>query len=300
MPPTNIEGSSTGTNPAIPTMNPFTTPQGYPTYPQYMTPSHPTSTPSHWRYQELALDYYAPLPMTSAPIPSLAFDKTPFPSPLLPATNVLSHLESLETGQTVTTAPMSLTQSQSKDEEDRGEMNPPTLSSAKPFRTAHRLTLLTPEGSTTSGTSSSRSTETYLDHTESRPGNSGVPTSRPEPAGITQMEGRTWSTSWPRTGELPSTSELPPVERLWPGSMPIVTEAYTPHTQGYRGQIYDPEPTTSSTSYSTSFYDLLDFKGTTPTWTVPPTNPFEGFWYNPRTFGIGFQPSQNAEDFFHP
>ncbi|PBK88310.1 hypothetical protein ARMGADRAFT_1084638 [Armillaria gallica] len=134
-------------------------------------------------------------------------------------------------------------------------MSPDPLSDEEDFRTP-RVSLIpspiqnyqgrapsTRGGATTSGTSSSRSTETYSVPMPSKPGNSGWLTSKPKQESPSETApGNTWSTSSPYTEGIHSILDAPPTWTSLLASMPIATAAYTPHIWGWNDTIYDPAP----------------------------------------------------------
>ncbi len=172
-----------------------------------------------------------------------------------------------------------------------------TRSSMNPFHGKAQMIHSILMGSTTSGMSSNKSTETFSGPIESPHGNYNKLTSRPGPSGPTSTHRRTWSFTSPLIEGTPLEATHPPPTSS-PRYMPIGTESYTPHIWGYNIPTYIPELQRNSASYGGTSYDWPAYRETAPTWMVPLMNPFEGFIHNERTFGKGFRASQNAEDFF--
>ncbi len=263
--------------------------------PSSSMPPPPNLQGRHWTYREVIPGYYAPNPRTEDPILLLLFDEVQYPS--------LPHHDTDSPAHPSTSGPMSSTpvtapQSLNEDIVSNKGMGHLTLSSRNLFCAAAQRTHSTPTGSTMSGTSSNRSTETSSVLNESRPGSFNEQTSRLESAGSMQEGGRTWSTSLPSIGELPSISEPQLQGTSSPEYTQTETGSYTLPIQASIAETYNLAPRRSNDSFNAIFSDSPGGWEIDPIWMDPLTNPYEGFEYDWNSVAPGFQPSTNAEDFF--
>ncbi|KAK0231833.1 hypothetical protein EDD85DRAFT_793505 [Armillaria nabsnona] len=280
--PQSMSSSATGTSPSR-----YWTP---PTSPKPSTWSHPTSPLGHYRPQGPIKDSSTP---RSEPDSQNAPERYPFLSPM--GYDYDDQYDRRILGLTRIPTPV-LNQTPSprsgdEDSESEGTATPSGIPTPLPEEVPPTPSILT--GSTTSGMSSNRSTETSSVPTESMPGNSDAPMSKPERSGPTRTPVRTWSISSPSTEELPSPLDNPEMLKSRHGYTPTGFRNYSDHIPATDAPIYTPEPKRNSASYSASSFTYPGYRETVPTWTDPPTNPFDGFQY---AFEPGFKPSQIPED----
>lgn len=251
----------------------------YPMNPNYMIPLCPTWEEVPWSYQELASGYYVLIyPQDLEPSPSLPDDSlrphdhpTPGP-PLIPIP-----------------APTRVTLPK-KDKE--------TTPTTSPSHSKAHMTPLTPGDSTMSGQNSLMLTKQHSAPTELPPGNSGGKMSNPKWIGSPEPIENTWTSSLRLIKEMNSWEDTL-MPRSQPGSLPTETRSYTPPFQANRSKIYTPERRKSRGSWNGPYTPLHYYRETALTWTVPPTNPFDGFQYDEEMFGQGFELSQVAEEMYN-